>query len=216
MHTSPALFSRKFIPPFSVLLIGLIALLVKCWDLLLQRSETAPCNVYSPAVAEIICFRNTWRGAQPLGSGAAGAAPWGGLGAPLASRTQKEAGVNTCWNHKAYYFVVICIYSPLYCDGCASMRWASTPKHPRGVASYEHCPELLPSPPAPAGHCDLWGGAGGDLGAPSSVCPAVGCVGGWVGSLWWREGAGVVCCHVCGRHLQLGLGDSEFVIYAKI
>lgn len=158
MHTSPALFSGKFIPPFSVLLIGLIALLVKCWDLLLQRSETAPCNVYSPAVAEIICFRNTWRGAQPLGSAAA---PWDGLGAPLASRTQKEAGVNTCWNPKAYYFVVICIYSPLYRDGCASMRWVSTPKHPHGVASCEHCPELLPSPPAAAGQWDLWGGAVG-------------------------------------------------------
>lgn len=60
MHTSPALFSGKFIPPFSMLLIGLIALLVKCWDLLLQRFETASCNVYLPDIAEITCFCNTW------------------------------------------------------------------------------------------------------------------------------------------------------------
>lgn len=60
VHPSPSLFSRKFIPPFSMLLIGLIALLVKCWDLLLQSFETAPCNVYLPDMAEIICFHNTW------------------------------------------------------------------------------------------------------------------------------------------------------------
>lgn len=60
MHTSPSLFSRKFIPPFSLLLIGLIALLVKCWDLLLQRFETAPCNVYLPDMAEIGCLHHTW------------------------------------------------------------------------------------------------------------------------------------------------------------
>lgn len=195
MHTSPALFSGKFIPPFSVLLIGLIALLVKCWDLLLQRSETAPCNVYSPAVAEIICFRNTWRGAQPLGSGAA---PWDGFGAPLASRTQKEAGVNTCWNPKAYYFVVICIYSPLYRDGCASMHWVSTPKHPRGVASCEHCPELLPSPPAAAGQWDLWGGAVGVIwGHPAVSVP-----------LWgvWEAGWGA-----CDGEKVLGLCAAMYV-----
>lgn len=72
MHTSPSLFSRKFIPPFSLLLIGLIALLVKCWDLLLQRFETAPCNVYLPDMAEITCLHHTWSAHLHFGAGRLG------------------------------------------------------------------------------------------------------------------------------------------------
>lgn len=113
MHTSPSLFSRKFIPPFSLLLIGLIALLVKCWDLLLQRFETAPCNVYLPDMAEIICLHHTWsasafwgwQGLLGLGFGPEG---WighlpklGGQGGQH-QRARREWVSNTCWNIHIY------------------------------------------------------------------------------------------------------------------
>lgn len=116
MHTSPALFSGKFIPPFSMLLIGLIALLVKCWDLLLQRFETAPCNVYLPDMAEIICFHNTWttsafqqlaglvRSGFGLAEWTGSLSKWGSQGEEH-QRPRRRWVSNTCWNNHMYLFM---------------------------------------------------------------------------------------------------------------
>ena len=165
MHTSPALFSGKFIPPFSVLLIGLIALLVKCWDLLLQRFETAPCNVYLPDVAEIICFRHTWgtsafqqlAGLVRSGFGLVGWTGWlsrsGGQGGEH-QRPRRRWISNTCWNNHIYLFMA-------YLDIGA---WLPThPRTPTRVGQPQpatsipqtvvkqregqRCPELRPSLP---------------------------------------------------------------------
>lgn len=136
MHTSPALFSRKFIPPFSVLLIGLIALLVKCWDLLLQRSETAPCNVYLPALAEVICSHSTWRGT------AASRSHWAPMESgmdPVLPRHWAPKGVDnkTCWNH--VYLFVMCVYLLLcvfiHLCQCDCRVLANAPNHTSGTTS---------------------------------------------------------------------------------
>lgn len=134
MHTSPALFSRKFIPPFSVLLIGLIALLVKCWDLLLQRSETAPCNVYLPALAEVTSFHSSWRGTShshwaPMGSGWTQCCP---------STKHPEEWITTpveivCIYVLLWVFICYCVYLFTCQSDCHIL--ANMPNHTSGTTS---------------------------------------------------------------------------------
>lgn len=162
MHTSPALFSGKFIPPFSMLLIGLIALLVKCWDLLLQRFETAPCNVYLPDMAEIICFHDTRSTSafQQLAGLVRSVVALGGTdrvrlqsGWPRGerSRPRRRWMSHTCWNNHIYSLTA-------YLD----------------LAMWWHVPPCMP---ARVGHphCTAWTNCAKGNTAELQLCPPVGC-----------------------------------------